>query len=52
MEYVVLQSKSITMNAQELLVEVDNQVKIINQQNEQIQTLFQILNHLEKELGL
>lgn len=42
----------ITMNTQELLVEVDNQVKIINQQNEQIQTLFQILNHLEKELGL
>lgn len=40
------------MKAQELLVEVENQVKIINQQNEQIQALFQILNHLEKEIGL
>lgn len=40
------------MNTQELLVEVENQVKIINQQNEQIQALFQTIKHLERELGL
>lgn len=40
------------MNAQELMVVVQDQVKVINQQNEQIQTLFQIINHLEEELGL
>lgn len=39
------------MNKQELLVEIDNQVRIINQQNERIQELFQIIKHLERELG-
>jgi hypothetical protein len=34
------------------LVEVEDQVKIINQQNEQIQALFQTIKHLEGELGL
>lgn len=40
------------MNAQELMVVVQDQIKVINQQNEQIQALFQIINHLEKEVGL
>lgn len=40
------------MNEQDLMVVVQNQIKVINQQNEQIQTLFQIIKHLEGELGL
>lgn len=40
------------MNEQDLLAVVQNQVKIINQQNEQILTLMQIIKHMEKEAGI
>jgi hypothetical protein len=40
------------MNEQDLMVVVQNQIKVINQQNEQIQALFQTIKHLEGELGL
>lgn len=37
------------MNAQDLSAIINEQVKVINQQNEQIQALLQIINFLEKE---